>query len=540
MEHTSISRRSSQLFSKAVMPAVIRPIGCEVAVSRSPRGPGRLLAALCWISAAIFLAAGCAQEERAEAPGEELQVVGEETLEMQPLLRTNEVASATEMGSYTSDTTVSTDVAPEQAADKPPRPVVRKELSGAAREAEFERLVGEAKAAEQQGDLMSAIGFYRKAEEYTDKSLAEEIESLWERVGEARAEEVKGAAVTEVVATVTAGPDGGVTEVKVEEPTASDVVVQATVLEPEEPEAGDLRAPEERAESNEASEAAETEIGADSGDRTEAEDGPGVSEAGRPVGDAAIAETRQDKGPEAGEGPAAISVDVGGGVKMDFVRIPAGQFFMGSPPDEPGREVDEGVMHRVWINKPFYIGKFEVTQGQYEAVMGQKPSHFDGGDLPVESVSWYDAVGFCEGLGRKDGRRYRLPTEAEWEYACRAGSSLTFSFGSSDEQLSEYGWHVDSSQEKSHVVGLKKPNAFGLCDMHGNVWEWCRDWYGKDYYGRGPAVDPQGPATGEHRVLRGGSWQGGAVLCRSALRGWGPPTSIGGHVGFRVVLEAPD
>ncbi|UCG46033.1 MAG: SUMF1/EgtB/PvdO family nonheme iron enzyme, partial [Phycisphaerales bacterium] len=444
MEHTSIPHRSSQLFSKVMIPAAIRPIGCEVAASRAPRGPGRLLAVFCrTVTAAILLAAGCAQEERAEAPGEELQVVREETPEMQPLLRTDEVTSATEMGAYTPDTKVSADVESTRVVEKPARPVVRKELTGAAREAEFERLAGEAKAAEQQGDLMAAIGFYRKAEEYTDESLAEEIESLWERVGEARAEEVKGAAVTEVVVT---GP--AVTEEKAEEPNASDVVVQATVIEPDEPGSVDLTAPEEAAEPNESSEAPESERDVDSGDRAEAEK-PAASQAAGSGGDAAIAETRLENSAKPSEGPAEIAVDLGGGVKLELVRIPAGQFFMGSPAGEPGREVDEGVMHRVWISKPFYMGKFEVTQAQYAAVTGQKPSHFEGSELPVDSVSWDDAVRFCEILGQKEGRRYRLPTEAEWEYACRAGSSLAFSFGPSYSQLSEHGWHFDISQNKS-------------------------------------------------------------------------------------------
>ncbi len=535
MAQTSIPSGSPLMFSKVMTPASSKPICCELAVSRAPRGPGRFVAALCWImTAAVLLAAGCAQDERAEAPGEELQLLTDESTEMQPLLRTDEVASATEMREYSSDTTLSADVGGDQVAAKPPRPVVRKELTGAEREAEFERLLGEAKAAEEQGDLMAAIGFYRKAEEYTDESLAEEIESLWELVGEARAEEVRGAAVTEVVAT---GPM--VTGTEAQEPNASDVVVQATVIDPDEPESSDLTGPEELKEPNESSEAPESERDVHSGNGAEAEE-PAVSVSVGPGGDAAIVETRLEKGAIADDGPAEVAVDLGGGVKLELVRIAPGQFFMGSPAGEPGREVDEGVMHRVWINKPFYMGKFEVTQAQYEAVTGQKPSHFEGSDLPVDSVSWDDAVRFCERLGEKDGRRYRLPTEAEWEYACRAGSSQAFSFGPSYSQLSEHGWHFDISENKSHAVGQKQANAFGLYDMHGNVWEWCGDWYGKEYYGESPAVDPRGPASGEHRILRGGSWQCGPVLCRSAIRGWGPPANRGNHVGFRVVLEAAD
>ncbi|UCG46138.1 MAG: formylglycine-generating enzyme family protein, partial [Phycisphaerales bacterium] len=318
-----------------------------------------------------------------------------------------------------------------------------------------------------------------------------------------------------------------------------DVVVQATVIEPDEPESVDLTAPEEAAEPNESSEAPESEGDVNSGDRAEVEK-PAASQAAGSGGDAAIAETRVETGAKPSAGPAEMAVDLGGGVKLELVRIAAGQFFMGSPAGEPGREVDEGAMHRVWISKPFYMGKFEVTQAQYEAVTGERPSHFDGNDLPVDSVSWDDAVRFCESLSQKEGRRYRLPTEAEWEYACRGGSSLAFSFGLSYSQLSEHGWHFDISQNKSHVVGQKKSNAFGLHDMHGNVWEWCADWYGKDYYGSSQAVDPEGPASGEHRILRGGSWQCGPALCRSALRGWGPPANRGSHVGFRVVLEAQD
>jgi formylglycine-generating enzyme required for sulfatase activity len=175
------------------------------------------------------------------------------------------------------------------------------------------------------------------------------------------------------------------------------------------------------------------------------------------------------------------------GMKLNL--IPPGEFAMGSPKSEPGRWDDE-TQHLVKITKPFYLSAHEVTQAQYEQVMGKNPSYFsvsgngkgrvsgDTSQLPVERVSWNDAVEFCRKLSDEEGVEYRLPTEAEWEYACRAGTTTAYSFGNDVAQLGEYAWYADNSENTSHAVGEKKPNAWGLYDMHGNVWEWCQDWFG--------------------------------------------------------------
>ncbi len=221
---------------------------------------------------------------------------------------------------------------------------------------------------------------------------------------------------------------------------------------------------------------------------------------------------------------------------MKFVLIPAGEFLMGSPESEEYREDDEQ-QHRVRITKPFYLGVHEVTQEQYQRVMGENPSEFKGANLPVEQVSWEDAVEFCRKLSEKEGKTYRLPTEAEWEYACRAGSAARYCFGDDESQLGQYAWYDANSDVATHPVGGKLPNDWGLHDMHGNVWEWCQDWYGD--YPSEDVTDPTGPKEGSDRVFRGGSWLRDAVLCRSAYRGKGKPTLRYDVLGFRVSL-VPD
>ena len=229
-------------------------------------------------------------------------------------------------------------------------------------------------------------------------------------------------------------------------------------------------------------------------------------------------------------------------IGMTLVYIPPGEFLMGSPKDEPDRDEDE-TQHRVRLTKGFYLGATEVTQAQWKAVMGEKnnPSRFQGDDLPVECVSWDDAVEFCRKLSEKEaegpeprrgGKTYRLPTEAEWEYACRAGSRTRFSFGESDGGLAEYAWC--SGTGGTHPVARKKPNAWGLYDMHGNVWEWCSDWLGP--YAAGRAVDPQGPASGSQHVLRGGAWGDEPQYCRCAHRRSNVPGHRDQFDGFRVVV----
>jgi formylglycine-generating enzyme required for sulfatase activity len=229
------------------------------------------------------------------------------------------------------------------------------------------------------------------------------------------------------------------------------------------------------------------------------------------------------------------TVDLGGGVKMELVWVPAGSFQMGSPSSESGRSDAEGPVHTVELDG-FWMAKYEVTQEQYEAVMGTNPSNFKGAKNPVEQVSWDDATDFCRKASEKTGKSLRLPTEAEWEYACRAGSSTRFCFGDSDNGLDEYAWYTAKSGSKTHQVGEKNPNEWGLYDMHGNVWEWCGDWYA-DKYGAGSAKNPQGASSGQSRVLRGGSWYDYPNYCRSANRGRGDPTywNYVYGLGFRVV-----
>jgi formylglycine-generating enzyme required for sulfatase activity len=247
---------------------------------------------------------------------------------------------------------------------------------------------------------------------------------------------------------------------------------------------------------------------------------------------------------------------------MKLVMIAGGSFLMGSPEsDRQAWNPSEFPYHRVSISRPFYLGVYEVTQGQYKALIGANPSHFHGSDdLPVENLSWTEAIAFCnklsnrEGLTpcyRSDGERqsggegYRLPTEAEWEYACRAGSTTKFNFGEDWSLLGEFAWYRSNSESKTHPVGQKRPNAWGLYDMNGNALEWCWDWYGHNGYVRLPPIDPQGPDTtdsssganlyGAFRVYRGGSWDNGPRNMRSAARGWRPKEQYFDIVGLRVV-----
>jgi formylglycine-generating enzyme required for sulfatase activity len=192
----------------------------------------------------------------------------------------------------------------------------------------------------------------------------------------------------------------------------------------------------------------------------------------------------------------------------------------------------------VHISKQFYLGKYEVTQLQWKAVMGNKPSHFKGRDNPVEQVSWDDAQEFIKQLNAKEGHnRYRLPTEAEWEYAARAGTNSAYFFGDNAALLKQYAWYSDNSEETTHPVGQKQPNAWGLYDMHGNVWEWVQDWYEEWYYSDSPGSDPKGPSFGSYRVLRGGGWHFDARLCRSADRFNYAPVNRNRSLGFRLALS---
>ena len=221
-------------------------------------------------------------------------------------------------------------------------------------------------------------------------------------------------------------------------------------------------------------------------------------------------------------------------------------FNLGSPPDELDRFDDEGPQTAVTISHGFRMGIHPVTQQEYQSVTGNNPSFFSGDpNLPVDQVSWQDATNYCALLTQQEaaagripaGSHYRLPTEAEWEYAARATTSTRFFYGDDLDytELANYAWYGDNSDDQTQPVGQKPANAWGLNDVSGNVWEWCQDWYGP--YPGGAQTDPQGPADGSYRVLRGGSWASNEILCRSACRIADFPTSIFYEYGFRVVLD---
>ena len=303
-------------------------------------------------------------------------------------------------------------------------------------------------------------------------------------------------------------------------------------------------------------------------------------------------------------GPEKITVDLGGGVKMEMTLIPAGEFLMGSgeSAEETAAFVNktydiditkadffkvEHPQHRVRITKAFYLGTYHVTRGQFrqfvkdsgyqtEAEKGDPPGAWgwnpdekkfefnkkyswrntgfeQADDHPVVCVSWNDAVDFCKWLRKKEGKTYRLPTEAEWEYACRAGTTTRYSSGDDPETLAQVGNVRDATFKAKFPdakytikandgyvftapVGKFKPNAFGLCDMHGNATQWCADWCGEEYYAASPADDPTGTDSGDFRVLRGGSWGGEAYNAHCALRGRGTPDSRNDYTGFRVSM----
>jgi len=226
---------------------------------------------------------------------------------------------------------------------------------------------------------------------------------------------------------------------------------------------------------------------------------------------------------------------------MEFVWIKPGNFLMGSPEDEPGRYTGE-ILHTVNLTDPFYMQTTEVTQAQWQALMGNNPSSNKrcGDRCSVEQVSWEDAQRFIRKLNQKEGTdKYRLPTEAEWEYACRAGSTTAFPNGSIttlqceiDDNLNAIGWYCGNSQNRVHPVAGKKPNAWGLHDMLGNVQEWCQDWFG--VYPDEEVVDPTGPKKGSYRVMRGGTWYSPARDVRCASRFGSPPHYRFRHIGLRL------
>ncbi len=250
----------------------------------------------------------------------------------------------------------------------------------------------------------------------------------------------------------------------------------------------------------------------------------------------------------AGRPPRRVSNSLG----MEFVLIPAGRFLMGSPPTEPGRQPDE-TQHPVTISRPFYLQTTEVTLAQWWALMGKRLFGRRRGDprCPVSKVSWFEAVEFARRLSRREGVRYRLPTEAEWEYACRAGTTTPYWWGDDIDcgralyannelkapQCLEACRRRGLPVNGPAPVACFPPNPWGLYDTAGNLWEWCADWFGP--YPKGPVRDPQGPPQGYWRVRRGGSWFGGPRLLRSANRNYANPAVRETTIGFRLVRELP-
>jgi formylglycine-generating enzyme required for sulfatase activity/tRNA A-37 threonylcarbamoyl transferase component Bud32 len=227
-----------------------------------------------------------------------------------------------------------------------------------------------------------------------------------------------------------------------------------------------------------------------------------------------------------------LEVSLPGGVALAMVDVPAGRFMMGSKKGD----ADECPVHEVSLTKSFHMGKFPVTQAQYECLMGINPSAFQGAERPVEQVGFKEAMEFCHELSSRSDLKFRLPTEAEWEWACRARRAGSFCFGSDVEKLGDYACYTANARRSTQPVGHKKPNSWGLHDMHGNVWEWCSDLYAKDFYARSPAEDPRGPLKGEGHVARGGSWNNYEKSCRCSTRYFYSFKS--NLIGFRVVAES--
>ncbi|MCX7097367.1 MAG: formylglycine-generating enzyme family protein [Methylococcales bacterium] len=224
-----------------------------------------------------------------------------------------------------------------------------------------------------------------------------------------------------------------------------------------------------------------------------------------------------------------------------FVKMEPGCFLMGRDTDIKEKNASELPQHRVCIEKPFYLGETEVTQEKWEKVMGNNPSKVKSLYRPVDRVNWNDVQAFIDRLNSQEGGHFfRLPTEAEWEYAARAGSTSLYSFGGNAKDLANYAWYGDEGYHgASHEVEKKQPNNWGLYDMHGNVWEWVQDWYDASYYQNSPDKDPKGPPNGQYKIYRGGSWVGKPVNLRSSIRYSGLPTTRTNDIGFRLLKEIP-
>ena len=236
------------------------------------------------------------------------------------------------------------------------------------------------------------------------------------------------------------------------------------------------------------------------------------------------------------------TITLPGGVDMQFALIPAGEFLMGSPETAPDRDPDEGPAHQVKISLPFYLGTTEVTQRQWKALMGNNPAVFkvfpEHLEHPVEMVSWNDCQRFIEKLNTLGLGKFRLPTEAEWEYACRAGTTTRYFWGDESKGIREHCWYNRTSYARTYPVGTKKQNPWGLYDMAGSVWEWCSDWKAP-YPAEGLRVDPKGPVSGKVKIFRGGSWYDFENSLRAANR-HGHGTDKGySAIGLRVLMEVP-
>ena len=231
----------------------------------------------------------------------------------------------------------------------------------------------------------------------------------------------------------------------------------------------------------------------------------------------------------------ALTISVKNGINIEMVKVEAGSFNMGATPEMENPWEDEKPVHRVTLTNDYYIGKYEVTQALWQAVMGSNPSNFKGDALPVEQVSWNDCQDFISKLNAMTGKRFRLPTEAEWEYAARGGKKSRGYQYSGSNTLGDVAWYSDNSGKKTHDVGTKQPNELGIYDMTGNVWEWCQDWYGS--YSSSPQTNPTGAVRGSDRVNRGGSWVNSARDCRSSCRGSYAPDDRYIGLGLRLVLS---
>jgi formylglycine-generating enzyme required for sulfatase activity len=243
-------------------------------------------------------------------------------------------------------------------------------------------------------------------------------------------------------------------------------------------------------------------------------------------------------------GDSTVTIMLPGDIEMKFCRIPAGTFLMGSPEGEQDRENDEGPQHEVTISKPFYLGMYEVSHAQWEAVTGTIRNYagFDGSnyDSPMQATSWKECQEFINKMNALGIGRFRFPTEAEWEYAARAGTKTRFYWGDDPEytEIDDYAWYDENAEGEAHHSGEKRPNPWGLYDMAGNAYEWCQDWHAP--YSAERQTDPEGPATGTAKVFRGGEWFNPPQNCRSAFRGSFAPDDWLYFGGVRVVMGIPE